>query len=111
MLGWAMRSVLAMVNSGACIKYFIVYAVSILLAASQPALAATLAPSPDLAVSAVSSPSVGAPGSKIKVYNAVSASSSGGDARGFSVGIYLSLNNTITTSSIYLGQRYVSRLS
>jgi subtilase family serine protease len=62
---------------------------------------------PDLTMTAVSGPTAGSFGQYVTVTNTVSTSADGGYPSGFSVGIYLSTDNVITTNDIYLGSRYV----
>jgi subtilase family serine protease len=66
---------------------------------------------PDLTMTAVSGPASAATGSSITVSNTVSANASGGIPPGFYVGIYLSADNVITSSDIFIGYRYVSGLT
>jgi subtilase family serine protease len=66
---------------------------------------------PDLTMTAVSGPASAATGSSITVSNTVSANASSGNSPGFSIGIYLSTDPTITTSDILIGSRYVSSLA
>jgi subtilase family serine protease len=66
---------------------------------------------PDLTMIAVSGPSSGSTGGGITVHNTVSANANGGNAPGFSIGIYLSTDPTITSSDILIGSRYVSGLA
>ncbi|ABS26527.1 CARDB domain-containing protein [Anaeromyxobacter sp. Fw109-5] len=65
----------------------------------------------DLTISAVSGPAGAFSGATIAVDTSVTASSAGGDAGGFSVGIYLSKDDVVTTSDVFLGSRSVSSLA
>ena len=65
----------------------------------------------DLTMAAVSGPASAGTGKTITVSNAVSAAATGGNAGSFSVGIYLSTDDVITTADTYVGYRYVSSLS
>jgi large repetitive protein len=62
-------------------------------------------------MSAVSGPASAGTGKTITVSNTVSAAAGGGNAGYFSVGIYLSTDNVITTADRYIGYRSVSSLS
>ena len=65
----------------------------------------------DLTMDAVSGPVSGSSGKTITVSNAVSAAASGGNAGSFSVGIYLSSDNVITTADTIISYRTVSSLA
>jgi subtilase family serine protease len=66
---------------------------------------------PDLVMTSVSGPSTGLAGGAITVSNTVSAAPTGGGASAFSVGIYLSTDNVITTSDILIGGRGIDGLA
>ncbi len=67
---------------------------------------------PDLAMIAVSSPASAATGSAIPVYSMVQALPSGGaSGSGFTIGLYLSLDSSITATSYYLGARSLGSLA
>jgi subtilase family serine protease len=68
-------------------------------------------PQPDLTMAAVSGPASAGTGKTITVSDAVSASATGGHAGSFSVGIYLSTDNVITSTDKMIGYRAVSSLS
>lgn len=64
----------------------------------------------DLTVAAVSGPATIRTGEIVTISNTVSASAAGGDAPGTYVGLYLSTDETITTSDILIGYRIVAEL-
>jgi subtilase family serine protease len=66
---------------------------------------------PDLSMTAVSGPVSGITGGTITVNNTVTASASGGSAGGFSVGIYLSADNVVSTTDSLIGYRWVDGLA
>ena len=63
---------------------------------------------PDLTMSAVSGPSTGLTGGQITVSNTVTTT---GGASGFYVSLYLSADNVISSSDVFLGCRYVTSLA
>jgi subtilase family serine protease len=65
----------------------------------------------DLTVTAVSGPGSALTGESVTVNNTVAANAEGGGATGFSVGIYLSTDSTITTSDTLIATRYVDALA
>ncbi len=63
---------------------------------------------PDLTMSVVSGPAAGTTGGTITVSNTVTTT---GGSPAFYVSLYLSSDNVITASDIYLGERYVGGLA
>ncbi|HAK61245.1 MAG TPA: hypothetical protein DCO77_12845, partial [Nitrospiraceae bacterium] len=64
---------------------------------------------PDLFVTGVSGPLTGITGGSIAIKNTV-RNAGPGDSKGFSIGLYLSKNTTITTEDRFLGGRYKNEL-
>jgi subtilase family serine protease len=66
---------------------------------------------PDLTTTSVSGPASAVPGETITVSSTVAASAEGGGASYFYVGIYLSTDNVIDGSDMFLGYRGVNGLA